>query len=254
MKSALILLLALCFPLLGCVSPRVNRSEATATLTFHSFDGGGPKYSVKLQDPDLVSVEQTVKYLKKDHAQMTGAGYDVTFAFTGRKPGTTGMTLEERSPIAGNFDHLYEVTVDETLKVTLRELSVVDLEQATAPVATLVMETEGRLFYAALADTPAAAALRDKLNAGPLTLTLSDYGHFEKVGQLPWALETSDEEITTTPGDVLLYQGDKLTLYYDANTWRFTRLGRIEDVTREELLAALGEGDVTVTLYLEWSE
>ena len=83
---------------------------------------------------------------------------------------------------------------------------------------------------------------------------MHDYGHFEKVGPLPWDLPRADETITTRPGDVILYQGNQITVYYDQNTWDFTRLARIEDVTREELLSAFGEGDVKVILWIEWSE
>ena len=93
-----------------------------------------------------------------------------------------------------------------------------------------------------------------KLEQGDLTLSMSDYGGFEKVGSLGSQLPQNNEQITTEPGDVILYQGNSITLYYDTNSWNFTRLGKIEDVTKEELLAALGEGDVEVTFSLEVPE
>ncbi len=255
MKLMNVLLLTLCAPLLGCaLLPRTAPQEGTAKLEFHSFSGGGPSFRVVMEDESLVDVKETFRYHKKDHEDLDGAGYDVYFTFTGKKPGITYMTVEERSPIAGNFDHRYEVAVDGKLRVTLTTLSTVDLDAAAEPRATLVIETERRAFYAALEDNPSAEALKDRLNDGPIAVEMTDYGHFEKVGLLPWSLMTSDEEITTEPGDVILYQGDKLTIYYDENTWTFTRLAKIEDVTREELLEALGDGDVTVLLYLEWSE
>ena len=74
------------------------------------------------------------------------------------------------------------------------------------------------------------------------------------MGPLPWELPRNDEQITTEPGDIILYQGNQLTIYYDENTWSFTRLGKIKYVTKEELLEALGDGDVTVSFWLEWSE
>ena len=253
MRAALLLLLTLCIPLFGCVSPKAGGDE-TSRLTFHSFSGGGPTFSLQIDDESLISVQRTVRYDKKNHKELDGAGYDVIFTFTGLRPGTTSATVAERSPIAGNFDRLYEITVDSSLKVTLRELSVTDLDQLTEPTAMLVIETNGSLLYATLADTPAAAALRDKLNEGPVAGELHDYGHFEKVGPLPWPLESSDEQLTTAPGDVLLYQGDKLTIYYDENTYAFTRLAHIENATREDLLSILGDADATVLLYLEWGE
>lgn len=62
------------------------------------------------------------------------------------------------------------------------------------------------------------------------------------------------KSITTVPGDVILYQGNQITIYYDENTWDFTRLAKIEGVTKEDLLVVFGEGDVTVKLWVEWSE
>ncbi len=128
------------------------------------------------------------------------------------------------------------------------------LADAIRPVPTLVIEANGRTFYVTPADNPSAKALIEQLSHGQIELELHDYGSFEKVGPLPWDLPRSDEDITTAPGDVILYQGNQITLYYDENTWNFTHLGRIEGATREGLLSVLGEGSVTVKLWVEWSE
>lgn len=103
-------------------------------------------------------------------------------------------------------------------------------------------------FYAELEDNSSAQAFKKMLLEGPITIQMSDYGDMEKVGPLGKRLPTNDENITTGPGDLILYQGNSLVIYYDTNTWNFTRLGKIEGVTRQELLAAFGSGDVTVTL------
>ncbi|MPN07297.1 hypothetical protein SDC9_154563 [bioreactor metagenome] len=79
---------------------------------------------------------------------------------------------------------------------------------------------------------------------------MSDYGNFEKVGELGTTLPRNDESITTKPGDIILYQGNQITIYYDTNTWEFTRLGRINDVSPQELRGILGDGDVTTVLSL----
>lgn len=129
-----------------------------------------------------------------------------------------------------------------------------DMAEAVRPVAELVIEANGQRFHADFEDNSSAEALKEKLNSGPLELELHDYGNFEKVGPLPWELPRNDESVTTVPGDVILYQGNQITIYYDENTWNFTRLARIGNVTREKLLDALGDGDVTVRLWVEWSE
>lgn len=108
----------------------------------------------------------------------------------------------------------------------------------------------GRTFTARFENNSSADALRRLLSQGDLTVDMSDYGDFEKVGNLGQSLPTNDQSITTQPGDVILYQGNSITIYYGTNTWSFTRLGKIENATREGLLQALGEGDVQVTFSL----
>jgi len=125
---------------------------------------------------------------------------------------------------------------------------------AIRPKADLVMSVNDKIYYPHLADNASAKAFFEKLKEGSLTVDLQDYGSFEKVGPLPWELPVSDEKITTVPGDIILYQGDQIAIYYDENTWEFTRLAKINYVTKEELLEVLGDGDVTVSFWLEWSE
>ena len=102
-----------------------------------------------------------------------------------------------------------------------------------------------------LTDNSSAAALVDLLRQGNVTIDMHDYGNFEKVGELPVTLPTNDEDISTEAGDLILYLGHRFVIYYDHNSWDFTRLGKINDVTQAELKAILGEGDVTVVLSLE---
>ena len=86
-------------------------------------------------------------------------------------------------------------------------------------------------LLATFEDNPSAEEFRDLLAQGPVTVEMDDYGGFEKVGPLGTTLTRSDEQITTQPGDVILYQGNQITIYYGTNTWSFTRLARIDDPT-----------------------
>lgn len=129
-----------------------------------------------------------------------------------------------------------------------------EMAETIRPTATLVIEAGGKVFYADLEDNSSAEAFRDKLNSKALEAEMQDHGGFEKVGSLPWELPANDEEITTKPGDVILYEGEKISICYDENTGTFTRLARMDYVTQEKLLEALGDGDVTVNFHLEWSE
>jgi hypothetical protein len=99
-----------------------------------------------------------------------------------------------------------------------------------------------------LADTDAARALVEQLQTGPVTLSLHAYGGFEKVGPLPWPLPASDEQVTAQPGDVMLYQGNQISVFTGSNSWAYTPLGHIEGATSESLLEAFGDSDVEVAL------
>lgn len=106
-------------------------------------------------------------------------------------------------------------------------------------------------FTATLADNSSAEALKEMLMEGPLTIDMSDYGNMEKVGSIGKNLPENNEQITTEAGDIILYLGNSLVIYYDTNTWNFTRLGKINDVTQAELKEALGNGDVIVTFSID---
>lgn len=113
----------------------------------------------------------------------------------------------------------------------------------------LIITVGEQQFYASFADNSSAEEFQQLLAQGPLTIQMEDYGGFEKVGPLGTTLTRNDESITTQPGDVILYQGNQITIYYGTNTWNFTRLATIDDPT--DLQARLGEGTVSVTFSLE---
>ena len=81
----------------------------------------------------------------------------------------------------------------------------------------------------------------------PLTIEMSMYGGFEQVGSIGSSLPRNDRQTSTAPGDLVLYSGNQLVVFYGTNSWAYTRLGRV-DLTKEELTALLSEHDVTITL------
>lgn len=106
----------------------------------------------------------------------------------------------------------------------------------------------GSTFTAVLEENEAADALRQLLEKEPVVLEMRDYAGFEKVGPLGRSLPAQDQQTTTQAGDIVLYQGNQIVMFYGSNAWSYTRLGRIEDLTGWE--AALGSGDVTVRFSL----
>lgn len=103
-------------------------------------------------------------------------------------------------------------------------------------------------LLATFEDNSSAEEFKQLLAQGPVTVEMDDYGGFEKVGSLGTTLTRNDRQITTEPGDVILYQGNQITIYYGTNTWSFTRLARIDDPT--DLKAKPGEGTVQITFSL----
>ena len=99
----------------------------------------------------------------------------------------------------------------------------------------------------------ATEALMAALATSPITYQADDYGGFEKVGPLGMSLPTSNQQLTTQAGDVILYSGNQIVLFYGSNSWSYTRLGRIEYSTLEQLKSFLkaGQGRVSVTLSAE---
>lgn len=114
----------------------------------------------------------------------------------------------------------------------------------------LYIKINNKTLTATLEDNSSVDALLEKLKQGDIIIEMSDYADFEKVGALGFSLPRNDKSITTTPGDIILYQGDQITIYYDTNTWNFTKLGKIENITQKELKEILGNEDVTVTFSL----
>lgn len=103
-------------------------------------------------------------------------------------------------------------------------------------------------LLATFEDNSSAREFQELLEQGPLTIDMEDYGGFEKVGTLGTTLTRNDQQIITEPGDVILYQGSQITIYYGVNSWNFTRLARIDDPA--DLKEKLGDGTVQVTFSL----
>ena len=103
-------------------------------------------------------------------------------------------------------------------------------------------------FTAAFADNSGAEALKELLANGPIAIEMNDYGGFEKVGALGQSLPADDTPTNARAGDIVLYQGNQIVVFYGSNSWSYTRLGKINDLTGWE--DALGSGNITVTFSL----
>lgn len=132
-----------------------------------------------------------------------------------------------------------ESTIDSTIKPE----DITNKERQTLKISFGQYELE-----AVFEENSSADAFRELLKKGPIAINMSDYGNFEKVGSLGITLPRNDTSITTESGDIILYQGNNITIYYDTNTWNFTKLAKIKD--SENLKEKLGDDTVLVTFSL----
>lgn len=112
------------------------------------------------------------------------------------------------------------------------------------------MEVNGETMQITLYENSSVQAFKELLGEGALTLEMKDYAHMEKFAHLGKRLPQNDQTITTRPGDLILSEGNLLVIYYAPNTWNFTRLGKVENMSEKELKRILGSGDIKATLTL----
>lgn len=122
--------------------------------------------------------------------------------------------------------------------------------QTTSSNMKINITIEGKTMPVNLVDNEATRTLVAALQESPITYEADDYGGFEKVGGLGRSLPTSNQQTTTEAGDVILYSGNQIVLFYGSNSWSYTRLGRIEYSTIDELKSFLkaGQGRISVKL------
>lgn len=106
-------------------------------------------------------------------------------------------------------------------------------------------------FLVRLEDNDSAKALQDLLADGDMTIPAKNYGGFEKVCRLGKTLPANDRQTRTAAGDVMLYSGNQIVFFYGSNSWAYTRLGTVEDLTAEELEQILSGPETEITMYLE---
>ena len=161
-------------------------------------------------------------------------------------PGSTVLTYP---PATITESSQKEAKPSQTESVVQEQSSEI-LSEESEPVKIQI--TVGDItFIAVPEENTSTEAFLALLQEQPLTVQMSDYAGMEKVGSLETTLPRNDSQISVGAGDVILYQGNQITIYYGTNSWSFTKLAVIEGATKESLLEALGTGDVEVTFSLE---
>lgn len=130
----------------------------------------------------------------------------------------------------------------------VRKESIMENEEVI--MSNLKLVVNGKELDVVLEENSATVELLSKLKNGDVVIHASEYGGFEKVGSLGFSLPTEDKQMTTEAGDIVLYQGNQISVFYDSNSWSYTKIGKIKDISQEELKNILGDGEVTFTFII----
>lgn len=181
-----------------------------------------PNESIEDQQPEALPDKEQIILIycrsgnrsKQAAQKLADMGYTHIYEFGGINTWQGEIVTDQYVPV--------ESEKDDTMKMTI--------EKTEVPV---IWE-----------DNESVDALRKLL---PLTINMSMYGGFEQVGAIGKQLPRNDKKTTTSAGDIVLYAGDQLVVFYGSNSWAYTRLGHI-DLSEREMTKLLGNGDVTITI------
>lgn len=174
----------------------------------------------------------------------------VTMSACGKSEANNTTAEKEQTTIAENVATAATDPVgsaDGTIEETSVDGNVKETENANMENA-LRLFINGNEASVEWENNDSVNALAELVSSEPLTIQMSGYGGFEQVGSLGAKLPRDDAQITTGAGDIVLYSGDQIVIFYGSNTWAYTKLGRITDRTDAEIADLLSNGDVTITI------
>ncbi len=165
---------------------------------------------------------------------------------------TAAGTMSENTIVDGS-ENVAESVEDARKAESVNETDTAetDIQNNTEEnkVANMNVQVGDVVFSATLEENETVSALVEMMRESPVVIQMSDYSGFEKVGPLGTSLPVNNSQTTTQAGDIVLYNGNQIVIFYGSNSWSYTRLGHIDDLTGWE--DALGSGDVTVIFSLE---
>lgn len=136
---------------------------------------------------------------------------------------------------------------EQTTNITAENDTADDPEESIE-MKQITMRIDNEVVDVTWEDNESVKALAEIAYESPVTIESSMYGGFEQVGSIGTSLPINDVNMKTKPGDIVLYSGSNMVVFYGSNSWSYTMLGHIENKSEEELTDLLGSGDVTITL------
>ena len=125
------------------------------------------------------------------------------------------------------------------------EIADTEESKESKDMKLIINQTEVSVLWE---DNAAVADLKDAVSDNQITIEMSMYGGFEQVGSIGRSLTRDDKQITTNPGDIVLYNGNQLVIFYGSNSWSYTKLGKVQNISNDELTELLSNGDVTINI------
>ena len=149
---------------------------------------------------------------------------------------TSSQPLAEEEKNEGSVETPLPIQESSSEQESVSTTEVINMEK------TLHLFINGREVAVSWEDNASVKALADLVSSGPLIVQMSMYGGFGT------NLPRNDSQITTQSGDIVLYSGNQIVIFYGSNSWAYTRLGKVAGQSPAEMKTLLGSGDVTVTL------
>ena len=202
----------------------------------------------------MAAIMQT--YLFQSAAQM--AGKHVGLIVSSHSSGISGVVADARRllpDVTWMGDALWINASNHSKRASLIEdwLKTLNFAKGQTTMDKMYITIGGQTQSVTLVDNAATRALLEKLRQATVTVTLNSSGGFEIWGALGFSLPTSNQQMTAQPGDVILYNGSNICLFYGSNSWSYTRLGKIDGLSESELRTFLkaGESNISVTLSVD---
>lgn len=151
---------------------------------------------------------------------------------------TSVITSESTTSASAVLETTTEVSASDTAAQT----------ESSETEAEMVLRINDQVIQVEWEDNESVEALKELASNGTIAIEMSMYGGFEQVGPIGTDLPRNDEQTTTSPGDIVLYSGNQIVVFYGSNSWAYTRLGKIQNMSEEDLTALLDASHVTLTI------
>lgn len=240
MKKRLLAFLTLCLlvPFAACSASETHQTSDVPSA-------GSAQNPALQEDSDTESTDSVSEQAQPETSSEEGSGQPDT-ASTSNENTQTGTNLSAENETPSGTDTQAE---DESQTDTNAQQDENTPTQTDDPAEQLRLTVNGKVLDVAWENNETVAQILDYAKQGEIRVDATRYGGFEQVGSLPQSFVRNDVLTTTQPGDIMLYSGNQIVLFYESNTFRYTKLGHINGLSDEELTDLLQQDSVQIILF-----